>query len=308
MRIAIVLTTVLAAAAFAATPPSGNSYVSDLPWISAANGWGPAERDMSNGEKAAGDGHTLSIGSKTYAKGVGVHAAGDIAIDLGGGCSTFTSDVGIDNEAGSNGSVVFQVWADGTKLFDSGVVRKTGTPFPVSADITGRSKLDLIVTDGGDGNTNDHGDWANAQVSCGTGGTSTGGNTGGSTGGGTSSNGSGAGSGSGAPAGSISVSPGTDLAALASSSPAGAVFYLRAGVHRFGPVQPKDSQQFIGEAGAVLNGSKVLSGFSTEGSYWVATNQFQAGTEMAPALPGIPGAITLRISSSTVFRSTTSGL
>jgi hypothetical protein len=29
-------------------------------------------------------------------------------------------DVGVDDEVGVNGSVVFQVWADGAKIFDSG--------------------------------------------------------------------------------------------------------------------------------------------------------------------------------------------
>ena len=31
-------------------PPTGTEYLSDLPWTSATNGWGPVERDRSNGE------------------------------------------------------------------------------------------------------------------------------------------------------------------------------------------------------------------------------------------------------------------
>src|SRR5262249_20067149 len=36
-------------------PPPGPTYLSNLSWISMANGWGPVERDTSNGEAAAGD-------------------------------------------------------------------------------------------------------------------------------------------------------------------------------------------------------------------------------------------------------------
>ena len=36
----------------------------------------------------------------------------------------------------------------------------------VNLDITGRNKLTLIVTDGGDGTAYDHGDWANARATC----------------------------------------------------------------------------------------------------------------------------------------------
>jgi len=40
---------------------SGVVYVSDLPYTAVANGWGPVEKDTSNGEQAAGDGHTITL-------------------------------------------------------------------------------------------------------------------------------------------------------------------------------------------------------------------------------------------------------
>src|SRR5262249_11845021 len=86
-------------------PPSGAAYVSDVPWTSATNGWGPPERDRSNGETGSNDGHTITIGGVTYAKGVGAHAPSEIDVYVGGQCSSFTSDVGVDDEVGSNGSV-----------------------------------------------------------------------------------------------------------------------------------------------------------------------------------------------------------
>ena len=35
---------------------SGGGYLSDMPWTSELNGWGPAERDRSNGELGDNDG------------------------------------------------------------------------------------------------------------------------------------------------------------------------------------------------------------------------------------------------------------
>lgn len=151
------------------TLPNGSTftYLSDMTWTSMTNGWGPAEKDMSNGEQAAGDGHTISIRGVTYAKGLGVHAVSDIKYNIGGTCNTFVSDIGIDDEVAPNGSVVFQVWGDGTKLYDSGLVNATMAAKSVSANITGKQQLELMVVDDGDGLNFDHADWAGARMQCG---------------------------------------------------------------------------------------------------------------------------------------------
>ena len=49
-------------------------YLSNLTWTSAINGWGPAEKDESNGESLSGDGTTITLNGQTYTKGLGVHA------------------------------------------------------------------------------------------------------------------------------------------------------------------------------------------------------------------------------------------
>ena len=148
------------------TPAATASYLSDLNWRTIANGWGPAEKDMSNGEQLAGDGHTISINAVKYAKGLGVHAASDVRYTMNGACSNFSSDFGIDDESRPNGSVVFQVWADGTKLYDSGLVTGTGAAKSASVAVSGKTELQLVVTDGGNGNASDHADWANARLTC----------------------------------------------------------------------------------------------------------------------------------------------
>jgi alpha-galactosidase len=146
--------------------PSGDKQLSDLPWIYAANSVGPAERDLSNKERAANDGTPLSIDGKHYDKGLGVHAASLVIYRLAGACTSFTSDVGVDDEVGSLGSVVFQVWGDGTKLFDSGIMRGKMPAKSLSVDVTSKSELSLFVDNGGDDRHQDHVDWAGAQLKC----------------------------------------------------------------------------------------------------------------------------------------------
>jgi alpha-galactosidase len=147
-------------------PPSGTAYVSDLQWTDATNGWGPPERDRSNGETGAHDGNPITIGGVTYAKGVGAHAPSEIDVYLGGNCTSFNSDVGVDDEKTAYGSVVFQVWADNAKVADSGLLTVNDPAKSLTADLRGAQFLRMVVTDGGDGNNSDHADWAAAAVTC----------------------------------------------------------------------------------------------------------------------------------------------
>ncbi len=93
-----------------------------MTWTSATNGFGPVERD---------------------------DAVSDVRLTLGGACSTFTAKVGVDDEVGNSGSVIFEVFTDGSKVDDSGVM--TGSTATKSVNV----------------NVNyDHADWADAHVTC----------------------------------------------------------------------------------------------------------------------------------------------
>ncbi|TDE86182.1 NPCBM/NEW2 domain-containing protein [Deinococcus sp. S9] len=138
----------------------GDNTLSFEPWISATSGFGPIERDRSNGEKQGGDGHPLTLGGQTFARGFGVHADSDMTFSLAGRCQAFSALVGVDDEVGERGSVVFQVFADGTKVYDSGVQRGSDGPQALNVDVTGKDELRLVVTDAGDGLFYDHADWA----------------------------------------------------------------------------------------------------------------------------------------------------
>ena len=147
-------------------PPSGTSGLGDLPWLSATNGWGPVERNTSNGESAAGDGHPITIGGMVYDKGLGVHAESAVEYYTGGACETVTADVGVDDEKGADGTVAFEIWADGTKATSTDTLTNAMPAQPIRADVTGAQVVRLVVTDGGDGIDSDHADWADVRVSC----------------------------------------------------------------------------------------------------------------------------------------------
>ncbi|MFG2602229.1 NPCBM/NEW2 domain-containing protein [Streptomyces sp. NPDC048514] len=153
-------------AAVVLPPPRGTSYLSDLPLLSATSGWGPVERDTSNGESAAGDGNPLTVGGAVYAKGLGVHALSDLSFYTGKACEKVTADVGVDDEKGAKGTVAFEIRADGTTVASTGVLTNALPAQPVTADVSGAQVVRLVVTDGGDGDDSDHADWADARLSC----------------------------------------------------------------------------------------------------------------------------------------------
>src|SRR5262249_46616094 len=81
------------------------------------------------------------------------------------GFALFTADVGLDDEVGNAGSVVFQVFLDNstTAAFDSTKMTGATATKHVSVDLTGHTQIKLVVTDAGDNMNSDHADWADAQ-------------------------------------------------------------------------------------------------------------------------------------------------
>ncbi|MFL6054953.1 MAG: NPCBM/NEW2 domain-containing protein [Actinoallomurus sp.] len=147
-------------------PPSGTSYLSDLTWVRSTNGWGPVEKDRSNGETGAADGNPITINGTVYQKGLGTHAPSTVEYYLAKRCTAVSADVGVDDEKTKNGSVTFEIWADGTKVADSGLLTTADPAKRLTADVSGAQFVRLIVTDGGNGVDSDHADWADAKVTC----------------------------------------------------------------------------------------------------------------------------------------------
>ncbi|WP_193726654.1 NPCBM/NEW2 domain-containing protein [Paenibacillus guangzhouensis] len=140
------------------TPILPQVYLTDLNWVSATAGWGTVQKDKSIGE------NTITLNGKTYAKGIGTHAASHITYNLNGQYARFTSDVGVDDESTVGGTVVFQVWGDGNKLFDSQTMTWASQTQSIDISVAGVNQLQLTVTDAGDGISHDHADWADAQL------------------------------------------------------------------------------------------------------------------------------------------------
>ncbi len=118
-------------------------------------GWGESRKDKSVAR------NPLSVGGVKYATGVGTHAPSKFRLPTGGNALSFRAKVGVDDEAGERGSVVFRVWADGRLAAE--VAAKGGEAAKdIRADLAGAKLVTLEVTDGSDGNDYDHADWLEA--------------------------------------------------------------------------------------------------------------------------------------------------
>jgi alpha-galactosidase len=107
----------------------------------------------------------MTLGGSVYAHGLGVGALGELWIALDGKASRFVSVAGIDDARKSGrGSVTFEVWVDGAKRWDSGLIRSGDAPVPVSVDLRGGKQMALFVGDGGDGGMDDIADWGGAAI------------------------------------------------------------------------------------------------------------------------------------------------
>src|SRR3989441_271001 len=142
-----------------ANPRATNGYLSDQPWTYMANEQGPVERNSSNG------GRTLTLNGVTYLRGFGAHAPSAIEFRPDGACQSFTAEVGVDDEVGTLGSVLFQVWGDGQKLYEGGVMTGDTATENVNVSIAGVQSLRLQIV-AVDSTADDHADWANPRVTC----------------------------------------------------------------------------------------------------------------------------------------------
>ncbi|THF69205.1 hypothetical protein E7T06_13095 [Deinococcus sp. Arct2-2] len=149
---------------------AGTNTLQYEPILSPKNAWGPIEKNRSNGEQGASDGHTLTLNGKTYALGFGTHAGSELTFNLtgsgGASCTRFTADIGVDDEVGPQGSVVFQVFLDGVQAYGSGLMTGTSVTKTVDLDVTNKTQLRLVATGGTDGIRFDHADWADPKVTC----------------------------------------------------------------------------------------------------------------------------------------------
>ena len=97
-----------------------DDYLSDRAWSSMTNALGPIERPNNKGLGGT-DGKTITLNGATTRRASARKRAPTWCV-LDGACDSFTAIVGVDDEVGAWGSAVFQVWTDGVKKCDSGVM------------------------------------------------------------------------------------------------------------------------------------------------------------------------------------------
>ena len=141
-------------------------YAGDLEWLPADNGWGPAEVDRSNGERAPDDGGPLPIGAATFEKGIGAHAPSRIVVASGRQMLALPRRRRSGRGGGRSGLGRVRGLGRGQRLATSGLVRGPQTSVPVMADLRGVERMALVVKPGGDGNAFDHADWGDARLAC----------------------------------------------------------------------------------------------------------------------------------------------
>ena len=110
------------------------------------------------------DGNPLRLGGQVHPHGVGTHANSRFAIDLKGNATRFIAMVGVDEEIGPIGSVVFSVWVDGQEMANTGALHNTQAPQLLSVNLRGASRLELRAEDAEDGPNSDHADWGSALI------------------------------------------------------------------------------------------------------------------------------------------------
>jgi hypothetical protein len=115
----------------------------------------------------------LVIAGRRYWRGLGVNCPSRISVTLDGKYRRFQSLAGVDsvimNEYMDRSAVVFEVWVDGRKRWDSGIVQSADPAEPaksVDIDVAGAKVLELVVI-GKDVNghvARNFADWADARL------------------------------------------------------------------------------------------------------------------------------------------------
>jgi hypothetical protein len=145
-----------------------SDYISDVfsdLVVEQVQGWGRLGLDTAVDPADRRPPSPLRIGEAVYPKGLGHHATGALVFGLPDNVYTaFLAEVGVHWQGGGRGSVVFQVFVDGEKRFDSGVMRDNDAAKPIEVTLAGAQELRLVAMDGEDGINCDMANWAMARL------------------------------------------------------------------------------------------------------------------------------------------------
>jgi alpha-galactosidase len=148
--------TLLTTQALAAAPET--VYLSSLDLSPIVQGWGQPQADK------AVTGKPLSIGGKTFDRGLGTHADSVVRLQLRGGAEKFMALVGVDDAATSDqASLSFRVVGDGKTLWRTAGMKRGQPARKVEVDVKGIKMLLLLADSKGDISFG-HADWADAKL------------------------------------------------------------------------------------------------------------------------------------------------
>ncbi|MFF7476261.1 sigma-70 family RNA polymerase sigma factor [Streptomyces sp. NPDC008092] len=108
----------------------------------------------------------VTVAGKEYAHGVTVHGRSSVTIDLNRQCTAYDAMAGVDDMTLGLGEVTFAVYADGVRLWQSGVVAGGQAAVPVHVDLTGRRTVRLVVEPQTAFDRVALADWAESKFTC----------------------------------------------------------------------------------------------------------------------------------------------
>jgi alpha-galactosidase len=141
--------------------PAGTPYLDQLSWLSETTSQGSGvviDKNVYGGP--------LTIHGVVYPHGLWVNSTGTIYYYLGGNCSQFTASLGLDDSDEGSGAVIYQVYADGTQVYDSGVVSNSTPTVQASVNVTGAQVLELHVAEGNGTVNFGNADFGSPQLTC----------------------------------------------------------------------------------------------------------------------------------------------
>lgn len=109
----------------------------------------------------------MSIGGSRYAHGVTVNGRSSVVIQLNRQCTRYEAMAGVDDLTMGLGAVRFSVFGgDGTRLWQSPVVRGDDPAVPVGVNVTGQQRIRLVVEPEQPFGGVALADWAESRISC----------------------------------------------------------------------------------------------------------------------------------------------
>ncbi len=109
-------------------------------------------------------GAMLRSNGRLFLKGLGMHSASRLTYVLAQPFRRFCAELAIDDETDGGGSAGFRVFVDGRLKYTSPTVRGGQPAIPVSIDIAGAKRLDLVVDFAERADELDHADWLDARL------------------------------------------------------------------------------------------------------------------------------------------------